>query len=143
MSSSCIRKTFKEMINRHLLGSTNLSPHSLRSGGASCVAENGSSDHLISKHGRWKSEGAWNGYIKGTLSNRLFIVKELGLARFSQVTSIFTSTTHEFSTTVSAWTTFHQFYVISVRIISLYSPGGLGLSVPVRSNGQELLFLPE
>ena len=79
MSDSHIRKNFKEMVKKPLPHSTNISPHSLRAGGASAAAENGTSDRLISKHGRWKSEGARNGYIKDSLKNRLSVSKNLGL----------------------------------------------------------------
>ena len=79
MSSSYIRKNFKELVQLHLPGASNISPHSLRAGGASSAAENSSSDRLISKHGRWKSEGARNGYIKDSIKNRLSVSKNLGL----------------------------------------------------------------
>ena len=79
MSSSYIRKSFKQLVQQHLPGSENVTPHSLRAGGASSAAENGTSDRLISKHGRWKSEGARNGYIKDSLKNRLSVSKNLGL----------------------------------------------------------------
>ena len=55
MSDSHIRKNFKEMVKQHLPHTTNISPHSLRSGLASAAPENGTSDRMISKHGRWKS----------------------------------------------------------------------------------------
>ena len=38
--------------------------HSLRSGGASSAADNGVSDRLIAKHGRWSSNSYRDCYIK-------------------------------------------------------------------------------
>ena len=79
MSDSYIRKHFNNLVKTHLPDSLNISPHSLRSGGASSAAENGIPDRMISKHGRWKSEGARNGYIKDSVENRLSISRNLGL----------------------------------------------------------------
>ena len=53
--------------------------HSLRSGGASAAAENNVSDRLISKHGRWSSERARDGYIADSTQNRLKVSRQLGL----------------------------------------------------------------
>ena len=79
MSGSYIRKHFSEMIKIHLPNAVSISPHSLRAGGASSAAENGVPDRMISKHGRWKSEGARNGYIRDSLENRLSVTQNLGL----------------------------------------------------------------
>ena len=49
----------------------NFGLHSLRSGGASAAANNGISDRLMSKQGRWSSEKARNGYIKDSVVKRL------------------------------------------------------------------------
>ena len=54
-------------------------PHSLRSGGASQAAASGVEERLISKHGRWKSERARNGYIEDTVETRLKVSRSLGL----------------------------------------------------------------
>uniref|UniRef100_A0A7M5XML7 Tyr recombinase domain-containing protein n=1 Tax=Clytia hemisphaerica TaxID=252671 RepID=A0A7M5XML7_9CNID len=62
-------KTF----NDHLSKVTNPSIyglHSLRSGGASEAANNGISDRLISKHGRWSSNTSRNTYIKDNAKKR-------------------------------------------------------------------------
>ena len=69
------------MLHMRILGEKgkNLSTHSLRAGGASEAACNKVSDRLISKHGRWKSTRARNGYIKDNLQNRLSITRNLGL----------------------------------------------------------------
>ena len=79
LSTSHIRKHFNELIAKHLPQAVNISPHSLRAGGASAAAENGVPDRMISKHGRWKSEGARNGYIKDSLQGRLSVSMNLGL----------------------------------------------------------------
>ena len=79
MSDSYIRKHFTSLVKIHLPDAVNISPHSLRAGGASSAAENGVPDRMISKHGRWKSEGARNGYIKDSLKNRLSVTQNLGL----------------------------------------------------------------
>ena len=53
--------------------------HSFRSGGASTAANNGVSERLISKHGRWSADTSRNGYIKDDKEKRLLISKNLGL----------------------------------------------------------------
>ena len=79
LSASHIRMHFNGLVKAHLPQASNISPHSLRCGGASAAAANGALDRIIFKHGRWKSEGARNGYIKDSISNRLSISKKLGL----------------------------------------------------------------
>ena len=53
--------------------------HSLRSGGASTASNNGISERLISKHGRWKSDHSRNRYIKDSKAKRMSVSKSLGL----------------------------------------------------------------
>ena len=53
--------------------------HSLRAGGASAAANHGVSDRLISKQGRWASEGGRNRYIEDSIANRLQVTRCLGL----------------------------------------------------------------
>ena len=53
--------------------------HSLRSGGASAAANNGISDRLFKRHGRWKSEKAKDGYIKDNITELLSVSLNLGL----------------------------------------------------------------
>ena len=57
----------------------NFGLHSLRSGGVSAAANNGISDRLISKQGRWSSKKARNGYIKDSVVKRLTVSNTLGL----------------------------------------------------------------
>ena len=53
--------------------------HSLRSGGASSAVNNGVSERLIGKHGRWKSGFSRDRYIKDNKKQRLSVTKALGL----------------------------------------------------------------
>jgi len=78
ISYTTTSEIFRENISK-LKISTNLSLHSLRSGGASAAAANGVSDRLISKQGRWSSEKGRNGYIKDTVKTRLGVSSSLGL----------------------------------------------------------------
>jgi len=53
--------------------------HSFRSGGATAAFQAHVPLFLISKHGRWKSDHARNGYLKPSLSQNLITSKSLGL----------------------------------------------------------------
>ena len=53
--------------------------HSLRSGGATAASNNGVSDRLIGKHGRWKSGFSRDRYIKDNKKQRLSVTSSLGL----------------------------------------------------------------
>ena len=53
--------------------------HSLRSGGASAAANNGVSDRLFKRHGRWKSDKAKDGYVEDSLKSLLSVSSKLGL----------------------------------------------------------------
>lgn len=53
--------------------------HSLRSGGATAVANAGVPDRLVKRHGRWASESAKDGYVQDSLSSRLSVSKALGI----------------------------------------------------------------
>uniref|UniRef100_A0A7M5XJT8 Tyr recombinase domain-containing protein n=1 Tax=Clytia hemisphaerica TaxID=252671 RepID=A0A7M5XJT8_9CNID len=61
--------TFKDHISK-MTDPTIYGLHSLRSGGASEAANNGISDRLISKHGRWSSNTSRNTYIKDKAETR-------------------------------------------------------------------------
>ena len=76
---SRIREIFKGYISEITTTPENFGLHSLRSGGASAAANNGISDRLISKQGRWSSEKARNGYIKDGVVKRLTVSNTLGL----------------------------------------------------------------
>ena len=49
--------------------------HSLRSGGARAAPVAGIDDRLLKKHGRWKSDKAKDGYVKESITDRLFVSK--------------------------------------------------------------------
>lgn len=51
--------------------------HSLRSGGATAVANAGVSDRLFKRHGRWRSETAKDGYVKDNLESLLSVSRSL------------------------------------------------------------------
>ena len=53
--------------------------HSFRSGGASSAANNGISDRMFKRHGRWRSENAKDGYVEDSLESRLAVSISLGL----------------------------------------------------------------
>lgn len=73
------REIFKEFIQPIKNERSNFGLHSLRSGGASAAAQNGVSDRLISKHGRWACEKSRNGYIKDSTEYRIKVTQNLGL----------------------------------------------------------------
>ena len=66
-------------LSKPLFSKQNLGLHGLRAGGASTCATNKVSDRMISKHGRWISEKARDGYIRPTLEEQLEVTKSLGL----------------------------------------------------------------
>ena len=53
--------------------------HSLRSGGASSAINNGVSERLIGKHGRWTSDKCRDSYLKDSKKQRLGVTASLGL----------------------------------------------------------------
>ena len=74
--------TVRDSFRKHLSDITNPSSyglHSLRSGGATEAANNGVSDRLISKHGRWKSDLSRNRYIKENAKTRFDVTQKLGI----------------------------------------------------------------
>ena len=82
VSYSRIREIFKGYLSEITTTPENFGLHSLRSGGAlaaaaAAAANNGISDRLISKQGRWFS--ARNGYIKDIVVKRLTVSNTLGL----------------------------------------------------------------
>lgn len=53
--------------------------HSLRAGGATAAANAGVQDRLFKRHGRWKSEGAKDGYVEDSTERRLLVSQQLDL----------------------------------------------------------------
>ena len=58
---------------------TKMGTHSLRAGGATAAANNGVSDRLFKKHGRWVSDRSKDRYVLEDLHNKLFVTRNLGL----------------------------------------------------------------
>ena len=79
ISDTTAREDFREFIRPLATNGKFFTPHSLRSGGASQAAASGVEERLISKHGRWRSERARNGYLEDTVENRLKVSRSLGL----------------------------------------------------------------
>lgn len=79
LSYTRCRELVKESLLAIGINSVSYSTHSLRSGGATFIANNlaksGSSDRLLMLHGRWKSESAKNMYVKDSLDSRLQLTK--------------------------------------------------------------------
>ena len=72
----------KENIVKLLLSvnpNLNLGLHSLRSGGATAVANTDVKDRNWKRHGRWKSDNCKDGYVVDSLHSRLEVSKKLGL----------------------------------------------------------------
>ena len=53
--------------------------HSLRSGGATAAAAAGINDRVFKKHGRWASDTAKDGYVRGSITEKLSVSKNVGL----------------------------------------------------------------
>ena len=79
ISYTRVGEIFQEKMKLNKGEDKNYGMHSLRSGGASAAAQNGVSDRLISKQGRWSSETARNGYIQDDVKTRLKVSLSLGL----------------------------------------------------------------
>ena len=79
LSYTTIRDNFKEMVGA--ITQVKLGLHSLRAGGATSASENGVSDRLIGKHGRWSSSTSRDTYIsiKDSKRVRLSVSERLGL----------------------------------------------------------------
>lgn len=60
-------------------GHLNLGLHSLRSGGATTVANTEVKDRNWKRHGRWKSDSSKDGYVVDSVQSRLEVSKHLGL----------------------------------------------------------------
>ena len=80
LSYSRIRENFLELVGAVSEQKvTQLCLHSLRSGGATAAADNGVSDRLIGKHGRWSTTTSRDVYIKDSKRTRLSVTTSLGL----------------------------------------------------------------
>ena len=79
LSYTRVRELFMEKLALLGLDTTKYGLHSLRSGGATAVANRGVSDRLFKKHGRWRSDRAKGGYVQEDLSSLLSVSMNLGL----------------------------------------------------------------
>ena len=79
LSYTRCRELVKESLLAIGVNSVSFSTHSLRSSGATFIADDlaksGSSVRLLMLHGRWKSETAKNMYVKDSLDSRLQLTR--------------------------------------------------------------------
>ena len=79
ISYSCLWEHFKKKVSKLGYNPTEFGLHSLRAGGATTAANAGVPDRLFKRHGRWKLEGAKDGYIDDSVDRRLSVTRQLGL----------------------------------------------------------------
>ena len=79
ISYGTIRQSFRRDLKNIGTDPSKFGLHSLRSGGATMAANNGVSDRVFQRHGRWKSVQAKNIYVDDDLNQRLSVTKSLGL----------------------------------------------------------------
>ena len=77
LSYTRVRELFRSVFKDIGLDPSKYCTHSLRSGGATCAANNGISDRLFKRHGRWRSERAKDTYVQNDLAQLLSITKAL------------------------------------------------------------------
>ena len=80
LSHSRMSELVKEKLDELGFKAAEFGLHSLQSGGATTAARAGVPDRLFKRHGHWKSENATkDGYVEGSLEQRLSITENLGL----------------------------------------------------------------
>ncbi|MEW8548362.1 MAG: hypothetical protein AB2693_33070 [Candidatus Thiodiazotropha sp.] len=79
LSYSTVRSIFLHKLSELGLNPNDYGLHSMRSGGATISANNGTIDRLWKRHGRWTSETAKDGYVADDLHQRLSVTLGLGL----------------------------------------------------------------
>ena len=79
ISQTTAREDFNWLTEPMKESGRSFTPHSLRAGGASMAIQNGISERPVSKHERWRSERARNGYILDSKESRLCVTRALGL----------------------------------------------------------------
>ena len=79
ISYTTARESFKLHLSNIVANTKDYGLHSLRSGGATEAANNGVTDRMISKHGRWSSNTSRNTYIKDCHKKRFNVSKSLGI----------------------------------------------------------------
>ena len=73
------RESLVGLLREFVPNTDNISLHSFRSGAATTVANAQVLDRCWKRHGRWRSETAKDGYVEGSLDNRLLVTKSLGI----------------------------------------------------------------
>ena len=68
---TCLRDLFKRKLKDLGYNPDEFGLLSLRAGGAMAAANNGVPGHLFKRHGRWKPDGAKDGYVEGSAEHRL------------------------------------------------------------------------
>ena len=79
ISYTRMRELFVEGLKAVGEDPTKFGLHSLRAGGATVAACTGTSDRLLKRHGRWKTDNAKDGYIKEDINELLSVTKNMGL----------------------------------------------------------------
>ena len=79
MTYSNLRDEFIAAFSPHVSDISKYCLHSLRSGGASAAANNGTKERMFKRHGRWASGGAKDGYVKDNIKELLSVSARLGL----------------------------------------------------------------
>jgi integrase len=81
LSYTRAREIFRDALDNIGEDKSKFGLHSLRSGGASALANSSSpvESRMFKKHGRWKSDSASDGYVHYNLEKRLEVSKKLGL----------------------------------------------------------------
>ena len=79
ISYSRAYEIFHENLHICQIDSSSYGLHSYRAGGTTQASNNGVSERLISKHGRWSADTSRNGYIKDSKKKRLRVTQSLEL----------------------------------------------------------------
>lgn len=79
ISYSCLRHLFKKKLSDLGYDPGEFGLHSLRAGSATAAANNGVSDRLFKRHGRWKTDKAKDGYVEDSINHRMEVIKQIGL----------------------------------------------------------------
>ena len=79
ISYTTARDAVQSLFRQVGLDTKNFGLHSLRSGGATAAANNGISDRLFKRHGRWRSEKVKDSYVKDNIDALISVTLGLGL----------------------------------------------------------------
>lgn len=78
ISYSCLQEPFRKKLEELGYNPDNFGLHSLRAGDAT-AANNGVSDCLFKRHGRWKSDKAKDSYMGDSALHKLTVSQQIGL----------------------------------------------------------------